>query len=180
MALSDCHFATDRLIVGDWSLLLIGNTAEGLRNDFVVSLLTEPVTRHLPPHWQGPYDADRASQWFDQRRSESTVLLVVDRSDRSPLGLLILSETTNGDPSVDVRVGYMIKEDVWGRGLATELVAGLADWCRTDGTVRSLIGGVADGNEASTRVLTRNGFAPLARSTDDHSKEAEFALTFAR
>lgn len=177
MALSDCHFATDRLIVGEWSRLLTSSPAEGLRNDFVVSLLTEAVTRDLPPQWQGAYDADRASQWFVERQSESTVLLVVERSDGHPVGLLILSASGNSHPPLDVRVGYMIKEGAWDRGLASEVVAGLADWCRASGVVRSVIGGVAEGNQASARVLTKNGFVPLVTDTDDRTAEAEFILT---
>ena len=178
MALSDCYFETDRLIVDDWSRLLTGNTAEGLRNTFVVSLLTEAVTRDLPPQWQGPYDTDRASQWFVERQSESTVLLIVDRSDGRPVGLLILSEPANSDPSLDIRLGYMINESTWGQGLATEVVAGFADWCRTNGTVRSVIGGVADGNNASARVLQKNGFVRLIRGTDSPVDETEYTLTF--
>jgi ribosomal-protein-alanine N-acetyltransferase len=178
MALSNYHFETDRLIVDDWSRLLTGNTAEGLRNAFVVSLLTEAVTRDLPPQWQSPYDRDRASQWFVERQSESTVLLIVDRSDGLPVGLLILSESANSDPSLEIRLGYMFNESNWGRGLATEVVAGFADWCRTNGSVRSVIGGVAHGNNASARVLQKNGFVPLICGTDDPVDETQYTLTF--
>ena len=108
MAISDCCFETDRLVVDDWPRLLSVDTAEALRNTFLVSLLTDPVTRDLPPAWQGPYDTDRASSWFVERQSESTVLLIVDRSDGRPVGLLILSEFANSDPSLDIRLGYMI------------------------------------------------------------------------
>jgi RimJ/RimL family protein N-acetyltransferase len=57
-------------------------------------------------------------------------------------------------------------------------VAGFADWCRTNGTVRSVIGGVADGNNASARVLQKNGFVPLIRATDRPVDETEYTLTF--
>jgi RimJ/RimL family protein N-acetyltransferase len=178
MALSDCYFETDRLVVDDWRRLLTGDTAEALRNSFVVSLLTEAVTRDLPPQWQGPYDTDRASSWFVERQSESAVFLIVDRSDGRPVGLLILSDSANSNPPLDVRLGYMIHESAWGRGLATEVVAGFADWCRTNGNIRSVIGGVADGNNASARVLQRNGFAPHISGTGHPADEVEYILTF--
>ena len=178
MALRDCYFETDRLIVHDWSRLLTGSTAEELRNTFVVSLLTEAVTRDLPPGWQGPYDTDRAASWFVERQSESTVLLIADRSDGRPVGLLILSEPENSYRSLDIRLGYMIDESAWGRGFATEVVAGMADWCRTNGTIRSLIGGVADGNSASARTLQKNGFVPHVKSADHPASEVEYTLTF--
>lgn len=177
MALSNCYFETDRLRVDDWSRLLTGDSPMELRDTFVASLLTDAVTRDLPPGWQGPYDIDRAALWFVERRSESTVLLVVGRSDDRPVGLLILSEAENVDGSIDIRLGYLIDERTWGRGLATELVEGFSAWCRTDGIVRSITGGVADGNGASARVLQKNGFVPQPRTAVDPLGEVDYTLT---
>ena len=180
MALSECCFKTDRLVVDDWSRLLTGDAAQELRDSFVVSLLTEAVTRDLPPGWQGPYDTDRAASWFVARQSESTVLLIVGRSDGVPVGLLILSQSENSHEPLDVRLGYMIDESAWGKGLATEVVAGFARWCRTNGTMRSIKGGVSDGNSASARVLHKNGFVPHTKSADRPTDEVEYTLTFNR
>jgi len=166
------------LVVDDWFRLLTGDTAEELRNTFVVSLLSEAVTRDLPPGWQGPYDTGRAAEWYVERERESTVLLIVDRSDGGPVGLLVLSEAENDDGQHDVRLGYMIDESDWGRGLATEVVAGFVGWCRTNGTIRSVIGGVSPGNSASARVLQKNEFAPQIKSTDDPTGEVDYILTF--
>ena len=178
MAINDCFFETERMVVDDWPRLQTVDTAQELRNAFLVSLLTKAVTRDLPPSWQGPYDTDRAASWFVDRQRESTVLLVVDRSDSRPVGLVILSESGNGDRSMDIRLGYMIVENAWGRGLATEVVAGFAEWCRGDGNVRSVIGGVTDGNSASARVLQKNGFVSHNKSTDDPANTVEYILTF--
>ncbi len=51
----------------------------------------------------------------------------------------------------------MLAESAWGRGLASELVQGFADWCRQVG-VASIVGVVARDNPSSRRVLERNGF----------------------
>jgi RimJ/RimL family protein N-acetyltransferase len=65
------------------------------------------------------------------------------------------------DPGgVTVRLGYLIAEGEWGRGLGGELVAGLVVWCRTEPAIRALIGGVAADNTASIRILERSGFKP--------------------
>ena len=139
MALSDCYFETERLVVDDWSRLLAGGTTDVLRDRFVVSLLTEAVTRDLPPGWQGPYNTDRAASWFADRQSDGTVLLIVNRSNGLPVGLMLLSEALRSDSSVDIRLGYMIVENSWGTGLATEVVAGMVDWCRRDGDRKSVV-----------------------------------------
>ena len=75
-------------------------------------------------------------------------------------------------------MGYVIAESAWGKGFATEVVAGLADWCRDNGTIRSLIGGVADRNGASARVLRKNGFVPNLTDVDHPDDAVEYTLTF--
>jgi len=178
MLLNECYFETDQLVVGKWSGPMTGDTAAESRHAFVVSLLTEAVTHDLPPSWQGTYDVDRASQWFSERQSESTVLFATKRSNGHPVGLLILSESAHGDRSRQIRLGYMIHEDAWGQGLATEIVAGLVEWCGTDGSIQSVIGGVARNNAASSRVLQKNGFIPRFVDSDQPSDEVEYIRAF--
>ncbi len=62
--------------------------------------------------------------------------------------------------------------------MATEVVAGFADWCRANGTIRCVVGGVADSNSASARVLRKNGFVPCANAADHLADEMEYTLTF--
>lgn len=57
-----------------------------------------------------------------------------------------------------VRLGYLLAESVWGRGLASELVPGLVGWCLGEPDVRWLRAGAALDNPASTRVLEKTGF----------------------
>lgn len=177
MALSDCSFRTDRMDVDDWARFLTGDNADEVLNTFLVSLLSEAVTRDLPLGWQGLYDEDRASLWFGERRREGPTLLIVDRSEGRPVGLLILVESGSTRGLVDIRLGYLIHEDLWGTGLATEVVAGFVDWCRTNGAVRSIVGGVTHGNAASARVLQRNGFVPADSVVEPHGV-VEYRLLF--
>ena len=178
MALKDCGFRTDRLEVNDWSRLLSGDSEAGMLNTFLVSLLSEAVTRDLPPGWQGAYDYERASSWLAERRSEGEALLIVDRSDGRPVGVLIVAESENIDGHLDIRLGYLIHESAWGRGFATEVVAGFVDWCRTTQAVRSISGGVTESNAASARVLQKNGFVPANSAVDPHD-EVRYTLTLA-
>jgi RimJ/RimL family protein N-acetyltransferase len=178
VALHNCSFQTDRLVVDDWCRVLAEDSAEMLRDRFVMSLLSDAATRDLPPGWQGPYDMDRAASWFAERQRESTVLLIANRLDDRPVGLLILSESQHGDGTSDIRLGYVIAEGEWGKGFATEVVAGLAGWCRDHGTIRSLIGGIGDRSGASARVLHKNGFVPDPTDVDQPSDGVEYRLTF--
>ena len=67
-----------------------------------------------------------------------------------------------------MRLGYVVAESVWGRGFATELVAGLVEWSRSEPSIRTISAGVAPTNEASIRVLDKNGFLLSAVSDSEH------------
>jgi RimJ/RimL family protein N-acetyltransferase len=123
----------------------------------VAAMLTEPVTRWLPPHWHGAYTRGRAEAWIAEQDAEGTILLVEDRRTGEPLGLVLLFEEAFED-GVDVRLGYLLAENAWGRGYGGELLGGFVAWCRARGDVRTIVGGVAPENTASIRLLERYGF----------------------
>ena len=131
-ALAACRFETERLLVAQWRSLEDEEWASRPLHDVVASLLTVGVTRSLPPSWQGRYTPERARGWIDERDAEGTTLLAVRKSDGEPLGLVILFEAGSSEDrdGVDVRLGYLLAEEVWGRGIASELLAGFVGWCR--------------------------------------------------
>jgi len=103
------------------------------------------------------------------------VLLVVEKDGGTPIGLVFVHEDEQGG-DVDVRLGYLLAESAWGRGLATELVRGFVDVCRDRGA-RSIAGGVGKSNAASRRVLEKCGFVQ-APDQSRSSSEDLFVLTF--
>lgn len=152
----DATFTTERLRAAEW------HDAERTHVDpdlpaIVAAMLTAPVTRWLPPHWQGPYTRARAEDWIAERDDEGPVLLVENQETAEPLGLVLLFEEPVAG-GVDVRLGYLLAESAWGRGYGGELLGGLVAWCRGRDEVRSIIGGVAPENAASIRLLERHGF----------------------
>jgi RimJ/RimL family protein N-acetyltransferase len=74
-----------------------------------------------------------------------------------PIGLIILFESAYGTDGSELRLGYMLAESAWGRGLASELVSGFVEWCQNN-EVASVTGGVERNNIASRRVLEKCGF----------------------
>lgn len=176
MICTGCAFQTRRLTVSDWC------SPVERRHDrvaIVSSLLTVETTRALPADWQGSYTADRASSWIGERDAEGVTLLVVERSTDRPVGLTILFESGVDDDSddVEVRLGYVLSESVWGRGLAGELVEGFVAWCGGRQGIRRIAAGVSDSNPASARVLHRNGFVPTSPSSDDGHQIYELVIT---
>jgi RimJ/RimL family protein N-acetyltransferase len=161
-SLLGCELWTPRLVVADWHEL-----ADRFRLDLaeiVGHILTPTTTAELPPAWQGRYDDERAAAWIDERDQESPTLLAVERRTGAAVGLLILFDSRSGthDEPTDVRVGYVIAEQAWGRGLASELVGALVAWGRSQPSIGSMSAGVSEGNDASARVLLKNGFHQVA------------------
>lgn len=146
-------FSTPRLSVTDWHAAVFSDGSDINLAGIVQRILTPTATRELPLDWQGLYSVGRAEKWIADRDNESTVLLVTDRETGAAIGILILSEGDNAG----VRIGYVLAEHSWGKGLASELLRGLIDRSRHIG-VKALIGGVTRANLPSRRVLEKNGF----------------------
>ena len=90
--------------------------------------------------------------------------------------LLFLAEWA-ASSAVEIRVGYLLAEPYWGRGFASELIAGLVAWCRQQPSVEFLAGGVAADNPASARVLEKNGFRQSTAEDDVSNSEAIWRLS---
>jgi len=89
----------------------------------------------LPESWRGDYSVERARTWIEERDAESPTLLVTEGASEWPVGLVMLVGVPLGATAIDVRIGYLIAEVAWGRGLATELLSGLIGWARTKPTI---------------------------------------------
>ena len=157
------QFHTTRMDVAGWHAVELPG---GSLSDVVANMLTPHTTRSLPRPWRGTYDLTRAAEWIRQRDAEATTLLAMHRRTAAPVGLMILFELPGDPGQVDIRLGYLLAESAWGKGLGTELVAGLVEWCRARPHIRSITGGVATANMASARVLLNNDFVPTGPASD--------------
>ena len=180
MVLKACTFVTERLLVNEWHSLSSSDWQQEDLAHAVAAMLTEPVTRALPQSWQGSYSIGRAREWIKERDEDGATLLVIDKSVRKAVGLMILFEmhSEEGIGDIDIRLGYLLSEDSWGKGMASELVNGFINWCSEQSSILSVAGGVAHDNPASRRVLEKNGFQ-LVRSEDDIARgEQLYRLSF--
>jgi len=142
-----------------------------------MEIMTERLTRTLPEAWQGSFTPARTRQWIDERDRDGPTLLVVSRTTKTAVGLVILHETGEEEGlGVVLRIGYMLAESVWGKGCGTELVGGLIAWAQANGVV-SMLGGVERANIASRRVLEKNGFSPVPEGEGAGSDEITYQWT---
>jgi len=165
----NCIFATERLQVVSWQ----NYTAEWTDGDAfaerTISILTPEVTKSLPEGWQMVRTVSQARQWINARNQESDLFVLVHNHEDMVVGFLFLfRENTTGTNRFNVHLGYLLSKDTWGKGLGSELIKGLVNWCDKEGNVSSLSGGVEIDNKASIRVLEKNGFC---RVTTQQSSE---------
>lgn len=110
--------------------------------------------------WDGPNEVDELREWYAMWRNDTPGgtnyhFAIEDRVEGTFLGTLGIrfeGHAGQGD------VGYWVRSDAWGRGIATEAVR-LANWLGFR-HLQSVLhyATVFVGNEASARVLVKNGY----------------------
>lgn len=126
--------------------------------DFDVARMTGSI-----PH---PYPVEAAEGWIvfaaAQRRRGENFTLVIDVKDEGVLGG---AGVFRRRPWLDWEVGYHISKPAWGRGIASEALAGVIAWSRAELAPSRLTAGHFEDNPASRRVLEKAGFEPTGTSS---------------
>ncbi len=109
------------------------------------------------------------SNWIEELSKESDVYLVNMGQSETLIGLLILVDEPQIEAALKVHIGYLLSQAAWGKGYASELLAGLLKETRKNAPM-TLIGGVARGNEASAHILRKLGFLSEPNLSDDDTE----------
>ena len=168
-------YSTQRLILAPWHTLSADQWPLQNLSAVVMNILTPAVTKSLPPSWQGQYTEQRAKNWIIERDNEAVVLLVVEARSANAIGIVILFESGSDQNGIDWRLGYILGEQFWGQGFATELLDGLVNMARLR-NIKSIAGGVEKANIASRRVLEKCAFNLSAAVAE--SDEILYVLRF--
>ncbi len=137
----------------------------------IVEACTDEQTSSWLTTIPSPYTDRDARRWLEEMRElratgAGIAWAVADPGDDRLLGLV----TAFGlDPDGGAEVGYWMHPDARGRGAATEATGLTVRHCfvpQEDGGLgrRRLRADVAEGNDASARVLLRNGFVETGRA----------------
>lgn len=129
-------------------------------------ILSDNVTKHLPPEWQSLSNKKQAKELLSKRSMEGVICSLHLKSSSDFIGLLFLYGLDTEAESNDIRIGYFIDENQWGKGLISELIASVIKQFHERANVTSIIGGVSKENIASIKVLTKNGFVLDASEND--------------
>ena len=124
----------------------------------VLKIMTPNVTKDLPDGWQHIDTFEEAKNWLFKRKNDSYFYGITLTETNEIIGFLFLYIETKTNESCEMRLGYLLAEPIWGKGIGSELVKGLVEWCDTTKIIDSISGGVEKDNVGSIKVLEKNGF----------------------
>ncbi|UXI03396.1 GNAT family N-acetyltransferase [Photobacterium sp. TY1-4] len=116
------------------------------------TLFTDKVSRYLPPDCSQLETQDDVAQWLDSRLSIGTIVRL-SSTDQVAGYLFVFPEE-----AAQYRIGYVIAESYWGKGLATEAMQGLINHLAGSNKTTRFIAGIDPVNAASQKVLEKLGF----------------------
>lgn len=139
------------------SRLQIRKIETGDRNAYLSLATDEAVMRFITG---GALGVEAAEQRFSKalvinaQHPQFGLYLLTDQASGGFVGVAKLVLTAEGE----LEVGYMIAPAYWGRGYASEITAALTHYARQLAPDYRLIAIVDPANQASRRVLEKNGF----------------------
>jgi len=145
-----CRFTTPRLTISSWWDLVCCNDSKLTLAQTVLDILTPKVTASLPESWQDINHIEDALIWMNDRANESCFLVVQESLNDHVIGFVFLHELAQELPQKtimsdkvksELHLGYLLAEDYWGKGFASELIAGLVESAKASGEIKSFIGG---------------------------------------
>ncbi|QKE85599.1 GNAT family N-acetyltransferase [Arthrobacter sp. NEB 688] len=148
--------------------------------DPLLALMRDPVVLR---YWDAPpwRDADRAPAFVRacQRLADEGTgarLVVERRTDAAFLGWCALAGYDAGYRSATVT--YVLRQDAWGRGHATEAVRALLDWGFATLDLNRVQGEADTRNPASRRVMEKLGFVHEGTLREDCVVDGEVSDTW--
>ncbi|NNU65979.1 GNAT family N-acetyltransferase [Rhizobium indicum] len=136
---------------------------------------TMATTRYLSGNvpWSLQKAEERLRGWFEEQERDGTTKYKLLAEDGRFVGRAGISKFRNEQ----FELGYSLREEAWGRGLATEAASALADWFFERKFASGFIAFTHPENIASQRVLRKIGMRERAPILIDGVLDTVFGLT---
>jgi RimJ/RimL family protein N-acetyltransferase len=154
----NCLFETPRVSVLKWEFIESQTELKNSTTESVLKIMTPNVTKSLPDGWQNLDTISKAERWITERKEDSNFYSITLTATHEIIGFMFLYENNEIEESNELRLGYLLTESIWGKGMGSELIKGLVKWSKDLGVINSISGGVEQDNIGSVRVLEKNGF----------------------
>ncbi|MBY3217909.1 GNAT family N-acetyltransferase [Rhizobium laguerreae] len=136
---------------------------------------TMATTRYLSGNapWSLQKAEERLRGWFEEQARDGTTKYKLLAEDGRFLGRAGISKFS----SEQFELGHSLREEAWGKGLATEAASALADWFFERKFASGFIAFTHPENTASQRVLRKIGMRERAPILIDGVPDTAFELT---
>ncbi|MBA5804321.1 GNAT family N-acetyltransferase [Rhizobium changzhiense] len=132
---------------------------------------TQYLSGNMP--WSLQKAEERLRGWFEEQARDGTTKYKLLAEDGRFVGRAGISKFKNEQ----FELGYSLREEAWGKGLATEAASALADWFFERELASGFISFTHPENTASQRVLRKIGMRERAPILVDGVLDTAFELT---
>ena len=118
--------------------------------------------------------AKKQMDWYEKSYNEGTggPWKIIDKISGEKIGVVAYYKF---DPQHrKAEVGFWIFPQYWNKGIATETLKAVIDYCQKEKSIHRLEAFVEDGNVASSRVLEKLGFTHEGRFRECEMKNGKF------
>jgi len=154
----NCLFETNRVSILNWTFIESQTELKNSTTKSVLKIMTPNVTRALPDGWQNLDTINKVKNWIIERKKDSNFYSITLNETNEIIGFMFLYENNEIKKTNELRLGYILSELIWGKGIGSELIKGLVKWSKDTGIIDSISGGVEKDNVGSIKVLEKNGF----------------------
>jgi len=124
----------------------------------IMQILSPDVVANLPPYFGHIDTIDEARNWFNRMLEESKLFLVYQADNEQLIGFSFVYLEDAQTKCKQAHLGYLLAQECWGKGIATELLTALLDYCKQKQFADTLIAGVDSSNLSSISLLKKLGF----------------------
>src|SRR5579862_1505417 len=149
--------------------------------DALARVIGDPETmRFYPSH----YDQAGVEQWIARNRQRYAenghgLWAMVLKASGEMIGDCGLT-VQQVDGVYEIEIGYHVRRDLWGQGMATEAAAACRDWGFANLRVDRLISLIRTENLPSRRVAEKNGLTLWKQTIHDNLPHVVYAIRFTR
>ena len=154
----NCLFKTNRVSILNWDFIESKTELKNYTTESVLKIMTPNVTKALPDDWQNLNTASKVENWIIERKNDSNFYSITLIETNEIIGFMFLYVNYEITESNELRLGYLLTESIWGKGIGSELIKGLVKWSNDSRIINSISGGVEKNNVGSIKVLKKNGF----------------------
>ena len=145
--------------------------------DHMYRLMSDPdIMRYIrAPDTDPAVVQDRIDKWSVYHAAHPKLgVFIVEMLDTAEFAGYCVLRHVNFEPGKDLEIGYAIDHGFAGKGLATELAGGLADYLFEVFQPEKIVAFIDPANAASQRVLEKNGFQITGKSQTNNVETVVF------